>query len=298
MKDNRILNIRYSIRYLLIAAAIMVLIVISILNFFSYRADHAAKVSGYTQGITIAELNLSNNILKFITRKDLTFANKAKNDINNLKKYVNKLKSAGYAKESLKIMQNIKRMTVLLDKTITSEKRMGLTDKQGIRGKLNNSLKQIENDLNVLNIKTLLIGLLKARVQEKNYIEQGKMEYVSAWNDAMSTLSITIATNADLSENVKERLSNEFKKYMSGFSKYITEYQNVNIAVAKIEEATKKDSAYSLKLYRTVLSKANKNIRIGTILFWIVSILGTILSIIAAFAASNMIVKPFVKPAG
>jgi len=216
------LNIRHTIRYMLLLVVIAVLIIISVLNFFSRRANDAAKASGYAQGVVIAELSLSNDISKFVATKDLAFSFKARKDISNLTKQVKKLSAAGYVKDMPQEMKNIKKMSAALNKVIESEKMMGLTENQGMRGKLRNSLQSIESDLDMLKIKTFLIDLFKAEIQAGKFVKHGKMEYVNNWNDAMSTLAITISTNANLSDNTKNGLSKKLRTYMTAFIKYIT----------------------------------------------------------------------------
>ncbi|MDH5325133.1 MAG: methyl-accepting chemotaxis protein [Gammaproteobacteria bacterium] len=167
---------------------------------------------------------------------------------------------------------------------------LGLNDKSGILGQLNESARSVEADLRYDGVAPLKASLLTMRVFEKNFLDTQTEEYISKMAAEQRRFNRLVA-DSTLSETAKDTIRTNMKDYQAHFATLVSGFKTVNADIESIEKSIHQADPL-VKQLRSFLEKhqaSNKQLHKTNHLIILIGF-GVIL-ILSAVAAGTMLFR-------
>lgn len=126
------------------------------------------------------------------------------------------------------------------DVLVAGHEKIGLTEKEGLRGELRGAVHAVEKKLNELNHESMLVKMLMMRRHEKDFMLRGADKYIGRINDRRGEFD-ALLQQSDFPADVQSEISKLLNDYQKGV-------QNYAVAVGEANDAAKSLS----EIYRTV----------------------------------------------
>jgi len=168
-------------------------------------------------------LIFSKHIKDFLLRKDLKYSNLFNKNYSELVDNFNKLDKT---EEVELLMSKYKELKDKFGEIVSEWKKVGLTEKKGLRGELRDSIHKVENEIKKLNNNRIYKDILMLRRNEKDYFLRLDEKYLGKFNSNFKVL-INDIKSSNLDSKVKNnliKLSNDYK----------TKFLNVSESFKKI----------------------------------------------------------------
>ncbi len=167
-------------------------------------------------------LTLRRNEKDFLARKDLKYTQHFTQNFKALQQQVNDLKvklkdlNIG-AQWSEQLSLALNTYKVHFDSVVTFQRKIGLHPKDGLYGKLRQSVHEIEGELKKLSANNLLKDMLMLRRREKDFMLRMDLKYVSKLDKDITVLLQDLADNNTFSFDTKQLIKAKLKLYNSAF---------------------------------------------------------------------------------
>ncbi len=97
---------------------------------------------------------------------------------------------------------------------------MGLTEKDGLRGKLRDAVHGIERHLNKVGGDKIMISMLMLRRHEKDFVIRGAEKYLKKHAAEVAHFKHFLDASSDINSQEKQTLKNELASYTESFGNY------------------------------------------------------------------------------
>ncbi len=212
----------------IISAMILILVGVMFLSFLQYKRslDTIMRLSEVTNNF-VKNLNAKNN---FFQTKDIKYLSNTKTLYNEVIKNITYLadneKDPTLKKQYLLLQKQFQTSSKLTKNYIEYEKKMGLTEEEGIRKNLRDAIHRVEHTINNLHNYKLLSEMLMLRRREKDFIIRKKDKYLTLWQKDYEKIQQDVkATPMD--KDTKDQIMKELKEYKTEFATFTTAVKNI-----------------------------------------------------------------------
>ena len=163
-------------------------------------------------------LTFSKHVKDFLLRKNEKYSNLFKKTYSDL---VDKFNRLDKTKEIDLLMNNYKELNKEFGQIVSEWKNVGLTEKEGLRGALRDSIHKVENEIKKLNNNKIYKDILMLRRNEKDYFLRLNDKYLDKFNKNFKIL-INDIKSSNLDSKIKSdliKLSNDYKTKLLNVSK-------------------------------------------------------------------------------
>ncbi len=226
------LKLNFKVNTKTISFKLNFLIIITILGIlFLGVFNYILKV---TNDHSINEIHLLNTVEKnsllfnkyikdFLLRKDMKYSTLFKNNYNEIINNLKKLDKSDIVDRLINNYEKLRNEFLLI---IKEWKKVGLTEKQGLRGKLRDSIHKVENEVKKLNKNRLYKDILMLRRNEKDFFLRLKDKYVEKFNKNFKVM-INDINVSNLDMKVKNRLKKLLNDYKTNFSNVVESFKTI-----------------------------------------------------------------------
>ncbi len=103
---------------------------------------------------------------------------------------------------------------------VSSKERLGLSEKEGLRGQLRQAVHAAEAEIKLADDDTLLASMLMLRRHEKDFMLRGKDKYIDKWNGEWTRFH-DLLQETRLPAAKKSMVSESMAQYRQGFLNYV-----------------------------------------------------------------------------
>jgi len=104
---------------------------------------------------------------------------------------------------------------------VRSKERLGLSEKEGLRGQLRQAVHAAEAEIKQVNDDALLASMLMLRRHEKDFMLRGKDKYIDKWNREWARFHDLLQGSSRLSAAKKAIVGESMAQYQQGFLNYV-----------------------------------------------------------------------------
>ncbi|MFA6978884.1 MAG: methyl-accepting chemotaxis protein [Ignavibacteriaceae bacterium] len=190
--------------------------------------------------INIAMLEARKSEKDFLSRKDMTYAEKVNEAVSKLNLLIEPYKEDEKGKEIFNIMNEYGKT---FGEIVALMQTRGLNEKSGAEGKLRESVHALESMIKSGNDKSVLADMLLCRRHEKDFFLRGEEKYVDLNDEAVSSLRSSVQSSSLPESSIAEAdaLINNYQENFKNATKAILdinkEIGTLRSEVHKIEPA-------------------------------------------------------------
>jgi len=208
----------------------LIAIAMLVMTLFQHYAMNAIKETDkghlLINQVEAGMLTLRRNEKDFLARKNLKYTQHFTQNYETLQQRVNDLKiklknldiDTQWADQLGLALSTYKSY---FDPIVTLQRKIGLHPKDGLYGKLRQSVHEIESELKQLNEDHLLKDMLMLRRREKDFMLRMDLKYVSKLDKDAAVLLQDIADNNTLSSDTKQRIKAKLQLYTIAFHELV-----------------------------------------------------------------------------
>ena len=128
---------------------------------------------------------------------------------------------SGLAGELAPVLDRIRLHLEAFLQAADSVKRMGLTEDQGLRGKLRNTIHGVESVVTSRGDDSLLAAMLMLRRREKDFIIRGDPDYLEKFQKDMADMRAKVASSDKVAGSEKAAILSLLGEYSRAFEEYV-----------------------------------------------------------------------------
>ena len=212
---------------------------------FQFNELSSLHESDDIRNINIAMLEARRSEKDFLSRKDLTFAEKVNASVIQLEALAEPYKETDNGKIISRIANDY---GITFRNIVTLMQVRGLNEKSGAEGKLRESVHSLESMIKTNNDKSLLVDMLMCRRHEKDFFARNDEKYVTLHADAAASLHNGV-DNSSLSAESKSKANLLIENYQQNFNAASEAVLNVNKEIETlISEVHKMEPAIAAML--------------------------------------------------
>ncbi|MCW8862476.1 MAG: HAMP domain-containing protein, partial [Rhodospirillales bacterium] len=249
-------NIRIGTQTMLIGLLAMIgFILVGGIYFVSTQKQNAVRDTfmhetagvSYVNAVKIGFLEERRNEKDFFLRHDMKYAERHAKTAEATLPYFDKLKTIHLEPDEQQLIDEMRdgfnAYIAEFAKVVDMNKRIGLSEKEGLRGELRKAVSEVEGELKKYNAKDLTITMLMMRRHEKDFFLRGDPKYIARQDKRMEEFDAALAT-ADIPEDAKKDIEGKLDMYLAKFK-----------AVAELMVEEVADKKTMSKLYASVEPK-------------------------------------------
>jgi methyl-accepting chemotaxis protein len=147
--------------------------------------------------------------------------------ISEIENFVEKLEDGDPLKQISALRSGVNLYQTRFHNLVSIQRVLGLNENQGLQGKLNLAVRQIESKLAEFNQPKLSILMLTMRRHEKDFILRGDEKYGDEFSKRRSEFGDALAAS-DLAAGVQSELSSLMKSYNDSFVAFMVTRSSLN----------------------------------------------------------------------
>jgi methyl-accepting chemotaxis protein len=160
----------------------------------------------------------------FFARHDLTYVDKVKASVANVKKDAQEIEALDVPQErkdmAAKVITDVQSYEKAFLETVELVKTKGLDETKGLQFEMRSAVQAVEAEVTKQNNDLLLANMLTLRRNEKDYIMRGDVAYQTKLHDNEKILKNNLAASA-LPQNVKDDINAKLLVYTAAFDKIV-----------------------------------------------------------------------------
>ncbi|HKI97807.1 MAG TPA: methyl-accepting chemotaxis protein [bacterium] len=233
-----------------IVVAAMGLLVVAAVGTGEWRREvsesgRAVAASTFTQVTAAKEqlLQARRREKDFLLRADVKYVEQVRTHTDKLSHILAQLQGASLTAEELQSVRDMRAAAdgyrQAFDHMAAASTDLGLTENDGLQGKLRTAVHDIERVLKPLGKPRLQVSMLMMRRHEKDFILRGKDKYVKEFNEEVDTFH-SLMNSAGLSADARREVAAQLNTYHAAFNAYADEAKHLagqKIDVSKAAEA-------------------------------------------------------------
>jgi len=254
---------------------------------------------------TFKIINITNNFIENFNNKSNFFLTKDISHLKNNKTILKKITDTLTALINREKNKTIRDKYILLKKqfqtvsklTLTAieyEKEIGLTEEEGIRGKLRDAVHTVETTITNLNNRKLLSELLMLRRREKDFIIRKEKIYLDKWQKDYAIIQRDIL-NSNLSEKTRNTLIQElsaYQNYFKIFGRMTLENEKIKASINKLVE----QRIQTLREIETATYENSKKLqKLMTVSSIVISLAIIIITTLLLYFSMRALLKPIYR---
>lgn len=193
---------------------------------FQMNELSSLRESDDMRDIDIAMLEARKSEKDFLSRKEMSYAEKVNEAVSKLNLLIEPYKEEEKGKEIFSIMNEYSKT---FGEIVSLMQIRGLDEKSGAEGKLRESVHALEALIKSTNEKSLMADMLFCRRHEKDFFLRNDAKYIGQYDDAVSILRSNVQSSS-LSESSKTDANVLITTYQENF-------KNASKAILDIKEA-------------------------------------------------------------
>ena len=205
--------------------------------------SNGAHLKSTVQDVNASALNMRRAEKDFFLRKDKKYVERYKQYVHEMQESLKKVSHYTTDKIMLKDMKDVQTLSEKHDAQFTFVKdlliEIGLTENDGLEGKLRKNIKSLEGTLkNLSNNQELLIKTLMMRRHEKDFMLRKDDKYEKRILERSNEFKALLA-KANYSSKIKAGLNAELDSYISTFQAYVERYNRFHNSAGKLSHIYK-----------------------------------------------------------
>jgi len=243
--NNLRINLRMSLLAGLSVASIVILGCVYFIGDISMgrsfgTADEFSKLGHLANKVEIGALQMRRSEKDFLLRRDMKYVDKYGKAATSVVTALNQMATlpvaGSVAKDIAAVRDGIKQHKVQFQKVVKLHRELGLSEKEGLQGKLRNAVHAVESKLKEANLDPLTIKMLMMRRHEKDFMLRGAEKYIGRIDKRRAEFD-TLLDQSDASPAFKEEVTALIGSYQEGFrnwAKVSTSLRNETKLLSKI----------------------------------------------------------------
>ena len=176
-----------------------------------------------SQEIQSQSLQMRRSEKDFLLRRDMKYAAAYKENVEKLTAVLNLVHDEEIAKTKLETIEKLTGAIDAHDKqfaTVVAQiQELGLSEKEGLRGKLRGAVHAVEEKLKAANLDGLTVKMLMMRRHEKDFMLRGADKYIGRVSDRQSEF-MDLLPATGLGDAQKAEISSLLDEYVSSFGAF------------------------------------------------------------------------------
>lgn len=178
-----------------------------------------------------------------IITKSIISADKHEEHMKKLYIASDKLQENSNTPKQIQLARDIKTAATEYESTfksvVASQKKLGLSENQGLQGSLRKSVHSVEDDLNELGRNDLMVKMLMMRRHEKDFITRQDDKYITRMAARKSEFEEVLG-KSKISKSKQENISVNMNAYHKDFNAMAVGMQNITESINLMNQSTNK----------------------------------------------------------
>lgn len=189
-----------------------------------------ARLAQLSQQLQTGTLQMRRREKDFLLRRDMEYARKYADEVEAVHDTIDAiaaLPAAASIGRPLEALGNgVDRLSAQFQTISGLYSELGLSEDEGIQGRLRNAVHAVEQTIKTANLDALTVKMLMMRRHEKDFMLRGGQKYVDRIDERRSEFNDLLKT-APLPETVKAELATQMDAYQAGFREYAATSQKL-----------------------------------------------------------------------
>ena len=186
----------------------------------SRTADDYGHLADLMQRVEVGALDMRRREKDFFLRLDMKFTQLYAESATSVLKTLDETAAEPAATSMLKDVRALRAAVeshkAQFEKVVALEQKMGLTEADGLQGKLRDAVHAVEAKLKEANLDALTVQMLMMRRHEKDFMLRGKEKYIGELDESRHTFS-TLLAKAPVSDAFKQQVTALMDTYQKDF---------------------------------------------------------------------------------
>ena len=186
----------------------------------SRTADDYGHLADLMQRVEVGALDMRRREKDFFLRLDMKFtqlyAESATSVLQTLDETAAEPAATSMLKDVRALRAAVESHKAQFEKVVALEQKMGLTEADGLQGKLRDAVHAVEAKLKEANLDALTVQMLMMRRHEKDFMLRGKEKYIGELDESRHTFS-TLLAKAPVSDAFKQQVTALMDTYQKDF---------------------------------------------------------------------------------
>jgi methyl-accepting chemotaxis protein len=198
------------------------------------QSDQSVNLRLHVLGLSANYLEAGQVATEFLRKPDEKLIDRhagiveaALGHISEIENFVEKLEDGDPLKQISALRSGLNLYQTRFHNLVSIQRVLGLSENQGLQGKLNSAVRQIESKLAEFNQPKLSILMLTMRRHEKDFILRGDEKYGDEFSKRRSEFGDAL-TASDLAAGVQSELSSLMKSYNDSFLAFMVTRSSLN----------------------------------------------------------------------
>jgi len=199
-----------------------------------FQSDQSVNLRLHVLGLSANYLEAGQVATEFLRKPDEKLIDRhagivesALGHISEIENFVEKLEDGDPLKQISALRSGVNLYQTRFHNLVSIQRVLGLNENQGLQGKLNLAVRQIESKLAEFNQPKLSILMLTMRRHEKDFILRGDEKYGDEFSKRRSEFADALAAS-DLAAGVQSELSSLMKSYNDSFVAFMVTRSSLN----------------------------------------------------------------------
>ncbi len=196
-------------------------------------------------------LMLRRNEKDFMARKDLKYQTKLDKNFNLMVEKSNELretldKNGLDTSGMIRFQESAQKYKNSFNNIVAIQKKIGLTEKDGLHGSLRDSVQQAEQQIKSLGDYKLLSDILMLRRNEKDFLQRLNMKYLDKFGKNLDIMKQHLM-HAEIGESEKGEIAGYMEAYKKDFINLVNTYKEKGLTPKEGKHGEMRDSAHNLE---------------------------------------------------